>query len=288
MKKLKRRTLLCSNPPCWNLVERTESQLGPKGIAFCSAQCRDEWLIKENPNSSPEGRKRRSEYMRGDLNPMKNPEVSAKFKGGLNPAKRPEVRKKISKNNPMHDPAIRAKVTGIPKPPGFKEIISSRVTEWIETHPGCRKGINNGMYGKNHTESAKEAVSIANKGKKCGPDNPSWNGGKSFEPYCAKFNEEFKERCRAFFNYECVICGKPQKENDRKLSCHHVNYDKQICCNDNPAYFAVLCTSCHGKTGHRRELWMYILKYIIDEIYNGKSYYTREEWNALRKDQCEQ
>ena len=37
-----------------------------------------------------------------------------------------------------------------------------------------------------------------------GPNNHNWIGGISFDRYCIKFNNNFKERVRSFFNYTCV------------------------------------------------------------------------------------
>jgi len=76
--------------------------------------------------------------------------------------------------------------------------------------------------------------------------HPRWKGGISFEPYCIKFNNEFKERVREFFGRKCVECGAP--ENGKKLCVHHVNFKKDTCCTPEvPRLFVALCTSCHGK-----------------------------------------
>ena len=42
--------------------------------------------------------------------------------------------------------------------------------------------------------------------------------------------------------------------------------------------FAPLCGSCHGKTNHNREYYMEIIEKIITEQYNGKSYFTMDEY----------
>lgn len=113
-------------------------------------------------------------------------------------------------------------------------------------------------------------------------NSPRWLGGTSFEPYCQKWTKELRCRIRAFFNYECVICGKTQKENKKQLSCHHVTYDKMSCCDGKPAHFASLCGSCHSKTNKDRAKWKIMLHRIIDEIYGGKSYFTKEEYKSLK------
>jgi hypothetical protein len=135
--------------------------------------------------------------------------------------------------------------------------------------------------GKHHTEETKKKISIANKGKECGELAPNWKGGISFEPYCPKFNKNLKERVRAFFEYRCIICGKHEDECNRKHSVHHVNYDKRTCCNEEQPRFAAVCIKCHSKTNWNRSRWENIINRAIDEIYNGKSYYTIEEWKVV-------
>jgi transposase len=116
-----------------------------------------------------------------------------------------------------------------------------------------------------------------------GPLSPRWKGGKSFEPYCPKFNREFKKRVRAFFEHRCVCCGKHENECRRKLSVHHIEYNKQACCDNRIAQFVTLCDMHHSKTNGDRDRWESMLHRIIDEIYDGKSYYTKEEWRNVNE-----
>lgn len=88
-----------------------------------------------------------------------------------------------------------------------------------------------------------------------GINNGRWKGGLSFEPYCQKFNEAFKESVREKFGRVCFLCPKTEVENGNKLSVHHVNYDKDCLCNDSKCEFVPLCMSCHGKTNKNREYW---------------------------------
>lgn len=100
----------------------------------------------------------------------------------------------------------------------------------------------------------------------------SWRGGVSFEPYCYKFNEKLKERVRNFWNRECAICAKTEKENGRKMSVHHVNYNKMSCCDGTPPLFIPVCQSCHAKTNLNRNWWEHILTEYIMVWYDGESY----------------
>lgn len=98
-----------------------------------------------------------------------------------------------------------------------------------------------------------------------GKNNPMWKGGISYDPYCIKFNERFKESIRDKFDRKCFLCNKTEQEqmNDQKLrnkiqcrlSVHHVNYDKNCLCNDVVCEFVPLCLKCHSKTNTDRSYW---------------------------------
>ena len=119
------------------------------------------------------------------------------------------------------------------------------------------------------------------KKERCGINSPMWLGGISFEPYCPLWTKELRQRIRFFFNNECVLCGKTTEENKKKLHCHHITYEKSTCCDGKPVHFAALCPSCHAKTNYERERWESMLHRIIEEIYDGKSYYTKEEYKNI-------
>lgn len=145
---------------------------------------------------------------------------------------------------------------------------------------GNHVNVSNTSLIQGHTKSC----GCYNREKAIGCNNPNWNNGSSFEPYCPLFNNELRKRIRLFFENQCVVCGKPQSENLTttgrvlQLACHHVEYDKESCCDGKPVHFAALCVNCHGKTNFNRQRWESMLHRIIDEIYNGKSYYTKEEY----------
>lgn len=129
-----------------------------------------------------------------------------------------------------------------------------------------RKKISEAHCGKRLVAEHKKKISDANRGEK----GNNWRGGISFEPYCPKFNKEFKERVRAFFGYECVECHTPQ--NGRKLDVHHINYNKMMCCNDVKPLFVALCRSHNSLANKNREYWEQHFTQIINEQYGGKCY----------------
>lgn len=111
-----------------------------------------------------------------------------------------------------------------------------------------------------------------------GENSHLWKGGTGFGKYCPKWTENLRERVRTLFGRKCQICGKPESENfGRKLSVHHVTYDKNACCNNKIAMFIPLCVSCHTKTNKNRKYWENVLFSYLNIYYDGKSYYGQEE-----------
>ena len=139
-----------------------------------------------------------------------------------------------------------------------------------------------------------------------------WYGGVVYinnkQIYCDLW-PDVNERVHAFFDYKCVGCGTP--ETNRSHAGHHVFYVKNACCwvnedgiyytnlnatdhikndyyiGENPNYFVILCPECHGKTNgnfENRKRWANYYKNVIDTEYGGKSYYTKEEWEIIKRE----
>ena len=137
-------------------------------------------------------------------------------------------------------------------------------------------GEKNHMFGKHHTGETRKRISEGLKGTERGKEtrskmaicriannNPNWQGGVSFEPYCEKFNDACKERIRDGFGRKCLNCDQPEAQNlaksgkARKLSVHHIRYNKQEGCDGNDFFLAPLCLKCHNKTTTGdRDHWM--------------------------------
>lgn len=128
--------------------------------------------------------------------------------------------------------------------------------------------------GYTPTEETRHKIGDAQKGEL----NHNWNNGSSFEPYCIKFNESFKESIRKKFDYMCFLCGKSEDEQREsqlrngkrafKLSVHHVNYNKNCLCDGIKCEFVPLCHSCHMKTNYNREYWEELCMTKLTEIAN--------------------
>lgn len=161
-----------------------------------------------------------------------------------------------------------------------------------------KQSISAALKGRATSETTRKKLSEAKRGKPnspearlklsqyCGPKSPNWRGGISFEPYCPKFNNEFKERVRAFFGHRCVECGNPQYGTRFKnLHVHHVNYNKETCCDQSVPLFVSLCSSCHSKTHNNRLFWEYWFTEMINHIYDGKCYFTKDEMVIKQRQQ---
>ncbi len=107
------------------------------------------------------------------------------------------------------------------------------------------------------SNKTKEKISKSHLGEK----NPAWKGGSSFLPYCQKFNIQLREKIRIRDNKTCQLCGKTEIEEGKKLSVHHIHYDKENCYPD----LITLCRSCNSIVNSNRNYWeehfMKILKY---------------------------
>jgi len=178
----------------------------------------------------------------------------------------------------------------------FGKVLSDDVKEKIRV---ATSGENNHNYNRKFSEETKEKLALHRLGKvtpietiikmrnaQCGDKAHAWKGGISYEPYCPKFNKEFKERVRAFFGHTCQICGRVWVEGEHLMAVHHVNYHKESCCDSNviPMFVPLCFQPCHTKTNHHREHWEEFFTEIITNKYNGKCYFTLEE--MIEKIRC--
>lgn len=106
-----------------------------------------------------------------------------------------------------------------------------------------------------------------------GPNNHQWRGGVSYLPYCSKWTEKLRESIRDNFGRKCFICSMNEVGNGRKLSVHHVNFDKMSGCYGKQWNLVALCHKCHTKTTNSRFEYFNLLinhwayKYTENGIY---------------------
>jgi len=231
---------------------------------------------------SEETKKKISKAKKGNLNPAKRLDVRAKISKTLTGKKQSqETVEKRSASQRKHKPWKRGwklsdetrqkmSLSKKGKKPAYLETtdketiseISRNRQKKLWTNPEYRKnqiekhtGKNSYNYGKHHSKETRDKISDSLMGE----NHPGWQGGKGFEPYCPKFNEALKERIRERDNRTCQLCRK--KENGRRLSVHHVHYDKPEC---DPDLIAI-CASCHSKTGQNRDYYEGLFMDILTE-----------------------
>lgn len=132
-----------------------------------------------------------------------------------------------------------------------------------------RKG---SFFGWHHTDDAKQKISKAFKGE----NHPNWKGGYSESPYCDKWTDSLKEKIRNKNDRVCFICGKTEDDNGKRLSVHHIDYNKMQGCEDNIQVkkykfnLIPLCVSCHSRTNNNRYYWFGLLynNWVFNEEIN--------------------
>lgn len=188
-----------------------------------------------------------------------------------------ETRKKIS-DSKKGTPCWNAGKTGIYSNETLKKIKDARAKQVMikgRKHSDESKEKNRIAHlGKKYSEESKIKRSIALKGlkrtkeqketlSKCriGEKNPAWRGGITKLPYSQDWTEDLKDAIRKRDEYSCQLCGLHQdefsKRVNRKLTVHHIDYDKKNCDPDN---LTTLCISCHTKTGNSRDAWKTFFK----------------------------
>ena len=92
--------------------------------------------------------------------------------------------------------------------------------------------------------------------------------------YCSKFNNKLRRSIRDRYNNCDYISGihKDVCNPDRKLSVHHVNYDKDCGCDGNKCELIPLSHVNHMRTNTNRPFWNRLFTYSLqyDETYNSK------------------
>jgi hypothetical protein len=184
---------------------------------------------------------------------------------------------------------------GIEMPQSFCDIMS-RVQEGKTIPLDQRKKISQSLEGREKSEE--HVLKVIESNSKEG----FWYGHRFLKnpPRIPRYCELWKDvnpRVHAFFNYKCVECGAPEITHSH--IGHHVFYVKETCCwfddegmyytnlrapdhkdedyyiGENPNYFVILCSKCHGKTNgnfKNRKRWAEHFKEIIDTQYGGKCY----------------
>lgn len=183
--------------------------------------------------------------------------------------KKKNVWNKGKKMSKKHKENLKKSLTGRKLSKKHKESIRKALIgrtftkEYKEKMSLSRMGNKNPMYGKHHKREAKERIRIKNSLSRLGKNNPNWKGGILPEyKYPSFWNKELKETIRKRDNYTCQVCGCPQKECDRALDVHHIDFNEKNLDENN---LISLCRYCHNKTKGNKKHW---IKLLLEKIKN--------------------
>lgn len=86
--------------------------------------------------------------------------------------------------------------------------------------------------------------------------------GQAHLPYAKTWTKKLKEQIRNRDNFTCQICGKSQLDFQRRLSIHHIDYNKENCKEYN---LISLCVHCHGLTNKNRNSWIEYFQELLSK-----------------------
>ena len=138
--------------------------------------------------------------------------------------------------------AHRAALVRAAQRPGF----GNRGRKFTARH---RRRISSALRGRRFSLSHREALcrAFALEG------NPNWKGGLSRYPYPVSFNRKLKKMVKEFYDNTCQLCWRVvRKGMQRRLTVHHIDYDKQ---NIEFANLIALCNSCNSRVNGDRIHW---------------------------------
>lgn len=173
-----------------------------------------------------------------------NPHKGQKYEQIFGKDRADEERKKRTHRPPLHSQE------------GIERIRKSRLGKKYEEIYGLEKSK---IIKENHSKFMSE--------NQFGKNNPSWNGGKSYEPYTKKFNNKFKHLIRKRDNYICMKCNKHQEKEQRSLEVHHIDYNKDCSL---PQNCITLCHRCNIEANRNRNHWTKFFQSLLAEKYGYK------------------
>lgn len=135
---------------------------------------------------------------------------------------------------------------------GFSQRGVSRVSKkriWKEC-PVCNSSYSIPQsHQKRNKTCSRECSLIRRSHLSSGENNPNWMGGLSRLPYTYDFNSISK---RIIQSYKFRCQGPECSGTDRRMTTHHINYNKQ---DNDEQNLICLCSSCNSKANFNRERW---------------------------------
>lgn len=249
---------------CDNCGKYYESQ----GKKYCSRKCIGISIIKSNKERvwKEETLLKKSEQMKGNKHKLgiKESIITRRKKSERmkleSPSKRPEVKEKLR---------ISSTKTFLLDSNGNKEIYPPIFDLcWC----GCRTIVYGGQRFAPYHQSKSFIIlsdgthyppipDLCHCNRNCGimiydgheyaVGHNSYIDGRTKLPYCEKFDDILRESIRLRDNHTCQLCNKTQLEEGKRLTVHHIHYDKKNCYPD----LISLCNSCNSKVNYKRSYY---------------------------------
>lgn len=97
-----------------------------------------------------------------------------------------------------------------------------------------------------------------------GDKNPNWQGGVSKLPYPYNFSE-ISKNILSYYNYKCQ--NKYCWGKDKRMTTHHIDYNKHNCNEEN---LIALCSSCNSRANFNKTMW--------ESLYNAAKKANKQEF----------
>lgn len=270
---------------CGEVVNRCNHTINKKGIkkGDFNSYIQNHHIKVNNP-------------MKGKHHTQEVKDIISKARKGhkMSEAHKEIMRIKATLNPPTKNPLIAKKISEKLKGRIFseehrKKISKSRIGKpsWnkgknVYTGGGIKKGHIFGPMSEEHKEKIRKAekgkiiplevrnkIKLANLGKFIGEKNPAWLGGKSFEPYTSQFNNIFKLNIKQRDGFICLKCGMREEDSiklfSKRLSIHHIDYDKKLSIKEN---CCTLCVRCNAEVNTNRNSWTKFFQSLLSERYD--------------------
>ena len=131
-----------------------------------------------------------------------------------------------------------------------------------------RKNMSKGQIKRKKRDGCINSLSARKKMSKVHRKNgklaSNWQGGISGEPYVWNWNI-IREKIYKRDKYKCQLCGKTEKDlvgYYKKLTAHHIDYNKKNCKESN---LITLCNRCNLRVNGSRDYWFAYFTYIMEK-----------------------
>lgn len=219
-------------------------------MRLCACGCGQYTKIIKGTNKS-EGR------IKGEYN------IYISGHNGRNKPRSDITKRKISKNNAMKRPEIKALFFGNQFAKGnhwiMTDVTKDKLSKLQKGSKRIGQALENIRFGIRHKRRSYE-----------GKNNPSWTGENT--PYPPSFTPKLRKEIRERDHHECRNCGMSEKDHlllfKQLLHVHHIDHNHN---NSDRTNLITVCRNCNIKANSARPFWEEYYKAKIDyELLGGE------------------